>query len=262
MKKITNKIKALSMIREHLQLHLRYFSVFSPDQRQKFISKLKEFIEFYYRNPVVSNYILNDTIIKKKLTTLRKLCLLYEKKLEKQYVKDCLKGDCIELNRYVQDYEKFLKTEGIIAGINGSSKIIILGSGYLPGTAMLLTKLFNVKCTCIDNDIEAIATSRKFIKSLSLDKKIYIEFGDATTYPLDHYDCIYVTGSCIPKQAIFDHIYNEVNNAKIIYRKPFGLYKLFYTPSSSKEINKFSIVKTIDHGKNYPFDSVLLTKKE
>ncbi len=261
MKKTKEQINVLSIIYDYILLNHAYFSIFSSNQRIKFFKKIKKFIDNYYKNSIVSNYILNHKILNKQLPAIRQLCLLYEKNLEKQYVNQTLLGNDSNLYRYIQPYQKFLNKEGLMAKMKDTSKIIILGSGYLPGTAILLNKIFKAKCTCLDNDIDAVKTSKKLINKLSLDKEISVEFGDATIYPLADYDVILVTGACFPKKDIFDHILKEVGNTKIIYRKPMGLYKMWYTPSSQDDINKFKIIKSIGYSGNYPFESVLLTKK-
>ena len=100
------------------------------------------------------------------------------------------------------------------------------------------------------------------IKKMALEKEIFIMFGDATKYPLDGYEAIFITGSSFPKKDIFTHIFNKkTNNTKIIYRRPLGLYKMWYVPSSPKDINKFKIIKKVSHSDNYPFDSILLVKR-
>lgn len=258
----TEDINDVKMIRDDLVLHLGIFSDCTPVQKMRFLKKLKHFIDSHYQNSGISNYILNDKTIKKKLPALRKLCLVYEKNLEKQYVKACLGRNCSGLFSYVWAYEKFLKAEGALVGLTKSSKIIVLGSGYLPGTALLLAKIFKAKCLCIDHDKQAVANSKKLIKKLSLEKLISIKYGDATKFPLAGFDIIYVTGSCIPKKDIFEHILDEIEDARIIYRNPLGLYNMFYTPSTCDEINRFKVLKNIHHGKGYPFDSVLLTTKD
>lgn len=260
MKNTTEKTKSLKIACEYILLHVDHFAVFSPIQRIKFHKVIGEFIESYYDNITISEYILNYQGIKKLLPTIRGLCLSYEKKLEKQLVNQFLQGEHDNLNNYVQEKQELLQIEGSMAELKNTSKIIVLGSGYLPGTALLLSKFFKANITCIDNDLESIDYSKKLIKKLSLESEIHIKFGDATTFPIDSYDAIFITGSCIPKKAIFNHINNETKKAKIIYRNPIGLYKLWYTPATSKDIEKFKILKRIDNCKEYPFDSMLLTK--
>ena len=262
MKKTLKNLKAMDIIRDYIVFSLEYFSVLTKNKKAIFLKKLKEVIEYYYKDPDISNYILNHKNLKKRLLTLRKLCLLYEKNQEKQYVNQYLRGNKSKLIKYLQNYQKFIKKEGLMAGLKINSKIIVLGSGYLPGTAILLNKIFGIRCHCIDNDVNAVTKSRKLIKKMKLEDSISIKFGDATKYPLEDYNAIFVTGSSFPKKDIFAHIHNKkTNNTKIIYRRPLGLYKMWYTPSSLEDINKFRIIESIDHCNNYPFNSVLLTKR-
>lgn len=261
MKEIKEKIKALDILCEYILSHVECFTLYLPKLKSRFFQNLKTFIEDNYRKPIISGYILNNKKIKKELPALRKLFLEYEKKLEKQIVKKVLQGDNTSLNGYIQPYEKFLRKDGLMADVKETTKIVILGSGYLPGTALLFNKIFKVKCMCIDNDIDAVHTSRKLIKKLSLDQAITVKFGDATNYPLADYDLIILTGACFPKKDILDHVQKTAEDAKIIYRDPQGLYKLWYVPTSPSEIRKFKIIKKINHGNNFPFDTILLVRK-
>lgn len=262
MKNKTENLKIISVVRDHIVLSLEHFAVLTRRKREIFFKKLKDFIECYYKNSAVSNYFLNHSNLKKQIPILRKRCLSYEKNLERQYASQYLRGKKSNLNQYLLDYQKFLKKEGLMAGLKKASKIIVLGSGYLPGTAILLNKIFKAQCYCIDNDVEAVRSSKMLIKKMALEKEIFIMFGDATKYPLDGYNAIFVTGSCFPKKDIFTHIFNKKsNNTKIIYRRPLGLYKMWYAPSAPEDINKFKIIKKISHSDNYPFDSILLVKR-
>lgn len=262
MKKTPGNLKIINIVRDYIVFNLKHFAVLSQNNKELFIKKLKDFIEYYYKNSAVSKYILNHKILKKQLPRLRKYCLLYEKNLEKKYVSQYLRGKKSNFNKYLQDYQEYIKKEGLMAGLKKTSKIIILGSGYLPGTAILLNKIFKTQCCCIDNDKKAVKTSRILIKKMTLENNIVIKHGDATTYPLDGYNAIFITGSSFPKKDIFTHIFNKkTNNTKIIYRRPLGLYKMWYVPSSSEDINKFKIIKKNSYEDSYPFDSVLLVKR-
>ncbi len=106
--------------------------------------------------------------------------------------------------------------------LKNDKKILHIGCGAYPITAMILAGLENVKIVTIDNSRRSIKCANKVIKKNNLDKKIKVEYGNAIKYPLNGFDTIIISGCSVPKIQVFSHIIkNAKPNSKIIIRDTF-----------------------------------------
>ena len=106
--------------------------------------------------------------------------------------------------------------------LKNDKKILHIGCGAYPITAMILASLENVKIVTIDSSRRSIKCANKVIKKNKLDNKIKAEYGDAIKYPLNGFDTIIISGCSVPKIQVFSHIIkNAKPNSKIIIRDTF-----------------------------------------
>ena len=106
--------------------------------------------------------------------------------------------------------------------LKGDKKILHIGCGAYPITAMILASIDNAKIVTIDNSHRSIKLAKKIIQKKNLENKIKAEYGDATKYPLNGFDTIIISGCSVPKIQVFNHIIkNAKSNSKIIIRDTF-----------------------------------------
>ena len=106
--------------------------------------------------------------------------------------------------------------------LKNDKKILHIGSGAYPITALALASLDNVKIVTIDSDHRLIKCANKIIQKKNLQNKIKAEYADATKYPLDGFDAIIISGCSVPKIQVFDYIIkNAKSNSKIIIRDTY-----------------------------------------
>jgi len=77
-------------------------------------------------------------------------------------------------SNYLLLYDELIDKEIKLAKIKSSDKILIIGSGSLPATCILIAQKTNAKIHGIDIDPVAIKKSTRFIKNISLDDLIEI----------------------------------------------------------------------------------------
>ncbi|MDH7506532.1 MAG: methyltransferase [Candidatus Thermoplasmatota archaeon] len=128
-----------------------------------------------------------------------KLAKLYENTVGKEYKKEI---------------EKF--------NLKNDKKILHIGCGAYPISALMLASLDNVEIVAIDSNYKAIKLAHKIIQKKNLENKIKVEYGDGTNYPLDGFDTIIISGCSIPKIKVLNHIIkNAKSDSKIIIRESF-----------------------------------------
>jgi len=106
--------------------------------------------------------------------------------------------------------------------LKDDKKILHIGCGAYPISALMLASIDNAKIVTIDSSHRTIKLANKIIHKKNLDDKIKAEYGDATSYPLDGFDSIIISGCSIPKIKVFSHIIkNAKSNSKIIIRETY-----------------------------------------
>lgn len=115
---------------------------------------------------------------------------------------------------YKKELEKF--------NLKNNKKILHIGCGAYPLTALVLASLDNVKIITIDNNPKTINIAKNIIQKKKLDNKIEVQYGDGANYPLDGFDAIIISGCSVPKIKVLNHVIkNTKSNSKIIIRDTF-----------------------------------------
>lgn len=220
--------------------------------------KLDTLIFRCYKDDYISNTVINDPKIKSNFLKLNLLMQTYERKYEDDFAKEFMNFRDKKADEYIEKYKGMVKSEGEMADLQKNDKVIILGGGSLPLTALTYTKVFDAHCTCIDIDQQAVETSKKLIEHMRLQDNIDIKYGNAFEYPLENYDLILVV-CLLPKKKALEHVFSENKSAKVIYRSAIGLYKLWYGQTQDQDIEEYKILKKVNTDKKYAAESVLVT---
>ncbi|MBN2065396.1 MAG: class I SAM-dependent methyltransferase [Candidatus Thermoplasmatota archaeon] len=127
------------------------------------------------------------------------------------------------MTKISQIYEKSIgekyKRESRTFDITDSHHILHIGCGAYPITALTLAKMNGSKIVGIDNNQKAIRLANEIVRNQQLDDRVTITYGDGTTYPVNLFDTIIISGCSSPKMQILDHVINTAKpQSKIIVR--------------------------------------------
>ena len=141
---------------------------------------------------------------------------------------------------YREEKEKF--------GLSNSKKLLHIGGGDYPLTAMILAEKNNMQITIIDNNRRAVKAANKVLHKKNLYGRLKAENVDGRNYPLDGFDTIVVSGCSIPKVKVLEHILNDSKpKCKIITRDAY-----LDIESIIKNMNPKQDIKIIDKMKFNP----------
>lgn len=206
---------------------------------------------------------------------LQKICSEAEYSLEKYWAKKIInsKDPISKLKKfpYYKNYKDLTRLEWLsleACKTHNNHKVIFIGSGPLPLTAIVLALDFNIRSTLIDIDTNAVELSTKLIKSISLDKMIKIEKADATTYShYGKYNTFYVAalagGTIKDKNLIFKKINEEApKNIHLLARSSWGSRKILYMPLSKQIFKYFKPIVKVDPYNEIVNSVVILSNHE
>jgi precorrin-6B methylase 2 len=144
-----------------------------------------------------------------------------------------------------KEYEK----ESKIFDISDGKKILHIGCGAYPITALTLAKINGAKIVGIDRNPKSIKLAKNIVQEKNLHTKITIEQGDGTNYHVEDFDTIIISGCSYPKKQILEHVFeNAKPQSKIILRASDRSAKSILSCMNLR--GDITLVKKI---KNYPF---------
>ena len=125
-------------------------------------------------------------------------------------------------------YRRLVEGEVRMAGLAPNSRILHVGCGRYPFTAMILAGLGH-RVVGIDNDAAAVERARRIVEDRGLSRRIEIRHGDGTEIDTAGFDGVWVSFHAVPRKEIFENcLRNLPSRAPVIGRIPGGLGKLAY----------------------------------
>lgn len=133
--------------------------------------------------------------------------------------------------------------------LSKSKKILHIGCGPYPITALILAEMNGVKIVAIDHNEKCVKITKKVLQQKNMNGKIYAELGEGLNYPLNGFDTIIASGCSQPKIQVINHILkNSDKKSKIIIRESY------YKDEIIKDIIKnFSDIELIKKVNNHAF---------
>jgi hypothetical protein len=143
-----------------------------------------------------------------------------------------------------------------------STKILHIGSGAYPLTAIIFTKYLKAQIVSIDKNPVAVKLSQKLIQKKRINNRISIDKSDGSLYPLKNFDTIIISGCSVPIFDILSHVFdNSIPHCKIIIR----LNEKQYSPIISfiDSYDNIKLLKEMDNKAypNFKWISLLLLKE-
>lgn len=188
------------------------------------------------------NEYVNNHIFQKKFLLIE---AVIEKVSAEQYLSN---GKDSILKEKLIRHTPLMQKDGQYLGLSNKSKVLLIGSGAIPITGIILCKKFHCKITCLDMDEEAIELSKKVVTDMGLIK--YFDFLCCNIRDLDLSDRNDTTGIIVAylpnKNEILLNFFEHSHNIEMLIRQPRGPYSLVYDKVDKQLINKLKNIKIDD----------------
>lgn len=160
-------------------------------------------------------------------------------------------------NRFVT----LLTNEVNLAHISKNDKVLFIGSGPIPITAIIMHQLTQSKIDCVEHNNISAELSKKVIGRLNYGNFIGIIKGEGVSIDYSSYSVILVALLAKPKDLILEAIWNKINiGIKIICRTSDLSKQAFYEKTSDALFNKYQPTKKVTAMGDQTISSVLLIK--
>ncbi|HWA52384.1 MAG TPA: nicotianamine synthase family protein [Patescibacteria group bacterium] len=190
-----------------------------------------------------------NNLNKKQIENLQKVCSSAEYELEKYWSqKNIYKFP------YFENYLKLTKLEWFSlksCSVHKKHKILFVGGGPLPMTAIMLAKIYRQKVTILEKEKEAVDLSSSLIKELKLQNKIKVIQVDALDFEgYKNFNAIFVAALAGINSNIKDKILEKIKkqtlkNTHILARSSWGARRILYKPLSKHSFKIFKPVMEV-----------------
>lgn len=144
-------------------------------------------------------------------------------KIEKVYSKNFL------LRKMMLSYYKPIVKREVKLIDELPKKILCIGGGNFPATAILFHKFTKAEVTVIDNDTSTIQTANELISRYKINEFVKVENIDGLEIDAKGYDVIHIAAQISPKDKVITQIrQTKDSNAKVIIRMPKKKLQQYY----------------------------------
>jgi hypothetical protein len=192
-----------------------------------FVAFLKAEFEKEWAHDLPSDPALADAA-----ANLPRLCGLAEVEMEKWWTRRLLMETslgCASLKAfwYYENYRHLVEAELPLLNVSGSDRVVFLGSGPLPLTAILLAKSVpQLSIQCVDRDQEACDLASQLIEKLRLTARVEIVNADAEDCNFYRDDRV-ICANLLSAPGIFGSLLSVGVDAFIL-RSVAGLFRFCY----------------------------------
>lgn len=118
-------------------------------------------------------------------------------------------------------YKEKVEKEISLAQIKESDKVLCIGGGAVPITAISINKKTGADVDVVDIDQEAVEKSRVLLKKLGLRKNIKVKLAHGQNIGIKDYSVIHVALQAEPHSQILENIFKQAENKnRVIIRCP------------------------------------------
>lgn len=128
-------------------------------------------------------------------------------------------------------YRELIRREIQLARIGTHDRILFVGGGSMPCSAIELARQIQAEIHVIDQDPAAVEKAQQHIQALGLADCIHCFHASGQTVDADDYTVILIAAQACPQQPIFEHILAKAGkHTRILVRHPKRLFLNIYAP--------------------------------
>lgn len=103
---------------------------------------------------------------------------------------------------YLRFYQNVVQQEATLARVTPQDRVLVIGSGSLPATPILIAQYTGATVVTIDRDKKAVKSSTQYIKHLAIANRLAIDYGEGLTYPAKDYTVVFIMYGVKNTQAV------------------------------------------------------------
>lgn len=134
-------------------------------------------------------------------------------------------------------YRTMVTTEAEAAGLKPGMKVLHIGSGPLPMTAISLGRA-GCSVTAVDSDSRAVKAGARLVKNTGMEKQVTVKQARGQDIDCSGYDAVWVSLHVFPKKKVLLQSFQSLKHGgALIYRNPGGWLKHLYPRLEPEEVD-------------------------
>ena len=140
------------------------------------------------------------------------------------------------LTRFLRMYYTNIVANEIALGkIRCDDRVLCIGGGPLPFTALEIADKTGAEVEIIDNDMYAVEAAKKLIKRLNMSDKINVVYGDGREIDTSKFSVVHVALQAKPHDSILKNVWKKSGDGtRILLRRPHDNLEMLYSELSEE----------------------------
>ncbi len=135
---------------------------------------------------------------------------------------------------YRSFYKKILEREISLCALEPGSRVVHVGCGALPLTALTLARA-GMEIEAIERDPVAAERASGFLRRAALQDRISVTVADGLEVDYSEADAVWISLSASPKRAILERVLTMVKSeARVVCRNSRGILSVLYDPINTE----------------------------
>jgi uncharacterized membrane protein len=162
---------------------------------------------------------------------------------------------------YLKLYQEIVIKEIIMAQISDQDRVLVIGSGSLPATPVIIAQNTHAQTISIDKDCTAVKEAMHYVTAHHLEQTLSIQYANGLTNPVDQFTVIVVLYGVKQPTELFSHLADHIDQkTRIIYRTITDTHGRI--KDKTLDISQYFLIKNQTHTETLgSLDSFLLMKK-
>lgn len=163
---------------------------------------------------------------------------------------------------YGKYYDNIVEKEAKLAKLDKNDRLLCIGGGSVPWTAMLFARLTGARVDVVDTDHGAIYNGQKVVKMFGLADRVRVMRCNGLWMDPSIYDAVHIALQVTPKGQVLDHLNDCCRpGTKIIMRMPKETLAYDYSNISHVQIKEYNWIRAeVGTGFNTMDDTLLMVK--
>jgi Nicotianamine synthase protein len=170
---------------------------------------------------------------------------LWQTRQEFQFAIRLVKGEAV-LSDFIlyERFDRLVRREHALLSVHPADKLLFIGSGPLPLTAMLLHLHTGASVDCLARDSGAVALSRQVLEKCGLNGSVRILDGTRLEHDLSRYNAVVIGALARPRKNLLKLLRKRCPpGCQVLCRTAHGLRRLLYDAAPDADFRGFYVKK-------------------